>query len=85
MYAVGLGLKQNYARAYLLLDLACAANDPESCADLGNLYAQGHGVRQDAARALTTLIKACDLGSKLGCARLDDFAPDRERRDGVIR
>ncbi len=70
MWANGVGVPQDYARARTLYYTACTAAFTPGCLKLASLYSNGHGVPQDHARAAGFYEQACNYLDPRGCLRL---------------
>jgi TPR repeat protein len=62
MYANGLGVRQDYAEAWIWYRRAADQGDAEAQYSLGAMYAKGKGVPQDYAEAAIWYRKAADQG-----------------------
>jgi len=67
MYSNGLGVEQNYLKAYLLYKKACDMGNARGCYYLGNLYEK---VSRDFEKAVFYYQKACNMGNKKACQKL---------------
>ena len=67
MYANGIGVTRDLARALSLLQQACDGGEMRGCFGLGLLYSSGQGVTQDLARALSLFQQVCDDGLVEAC------------------
>ena len=63
LYGTGLGITQDYERAFGLFGQAAAQNDPEATLLLGSYYEEGRAVKKDYEHALRLYLKAGRLGS----------------------
>lgn len=67
MYALGKGMRQDYAQALHWLELAAKQGHASAQFNLGVMYAKGEGVRQDLSKAKDLFGRACDDGNQNGC------------------
>ncbi|KAG2220030.1 hypothetical protein INT45_012206 [Circinella minor] len=65
LYGTGLGITQDYERAFGLFGQAAAQNDPEATLLLGSYYEEGRAVKKDYEHALRLYLKAGRLGSSV--------------------
>jgi TPR repeat protein/tRNA A-37 threonylcarbamoyl transferase component Bud32 len=70
LYAAGVGVPQDDARAIALYQKACEGGEASACAGLGFMLKIGVGAARDDARAVTLFQKACTGGSPVGCGGL---------------
>lgn len=63
MYYFGLGVGQNYEKAFCWYSLAAEKSEVKALGNLGNLYLLGRGVEQDYAKAAEFHAKAAHLGN----------------------
>lgn len=69
------GIRQDYARAAELNELACRTL-PEGCTNLAAQYERGHGVPVNEERSAALLARACRGGYGLACGNLGNkFMP----------
>ncbi len=73
MYASGKIVKQDYERAFSLLEPACQAGEALACGWLGFMYTYGYGAMEDAERAKGYLTKGCDGGAHRACFHLGEI------------
>jgi hypothetical protein len=67
MYADGMGVAKDDAKAAALLRKACEGRLARGCLSLGNQCYRGVGLVQSTIEAVTLWEKACDLGEASGC------------------
>ena len=77
MYAGGVRVARDAARAWSYLAKACTGGDAFGCAELGRLYLDDDGFRRDVGRALQLTEAACDGGDGHGCAYVARLCSDR--------
>ena len=70
IYADGLGVPPNLAKALRYFSRGCDGNSPMGCVGLGILYDEARGVVEDHEKARMLYKKGCDAGLSRGCARL---------------
>ncbi|KAI7876672.1 HCP-like protein [Lichtheimia hyalospora FSU 10163] len=61
LYHAGIGVAQDYERAFALFSRAATQNDPAATLLLGNCYEHGHGTTQDHERALELYQRSAKL------------------------
>ena len=71
--ALGWGDDQSRIANYTI---ACDANIPKACTNLGFRYGKGRGVSADLGRARELAEKACKLGDSMGCSNLGLYLRD---------
>lgn len=62
-YSIGLGVREDFAKAVEFSRLAAAQNDKNGLCNLGYLYDRGWGVPQNDREALRLYTEAANLGS----------------------
>ncbi len=67
MYARGIGVAQDDAKAVSLFQQACDAGKLLGCSNLGVMYTRGRGVAQDDAKAVSLFRQACEMGLESAC------------------
>jgi TPR repeat protein len=67
MYADGLDVKKDSAKAAELYQRSCDDGHPQGCFNLGNSYEGGIGVTRDLVRAIKLFQHSCDEGIPVGC------------------
>jgi TPR repeat protein len=77
MYADGLGVAPDIARAWSFLRQACGGGDALGCAELARLELADDGLRHDAARAAALAETACEGGDGHGCLYLARLCANR--------
>ena len=77
LYADGLRVARDPARAWSFLTKACSGGDAFGCAELGRLYLNDEGFRRDVTRAADLTEAACEGGDGHGCAYLARLCADR--------
>ena len=73
LYAAGLGVEKDYAKAKQLHEDACNKGEPVGCFNLAVLYEKGLGVEQDYAKAEKEYKKFCNMGHDVGCKYLKEL------------
>lgn len=66
-YREGIGVRQDYAKAFEWYKKGAKQNDPFAQSYLGIMYEYGKGVRQNKSIAKEWYGKACDNGYQDGC------------------
>src|SRR5262249_26602002 len=74
LYANGLGVTQDYAKAREWFQKAADKGDESAMSNLASLYAEGFGVAQDYAKAREWLEKAADKGDESAKAKLEQLS-----------
>jgi TPR repeat protein len=82
LYAEGLGVAQDYAKAREWLEKAADKGDAAAMVKLGWLYAEGLGVVQDYAKTREWLEKAADKGEAEATGALDNLPINEAARAG---
>ena len=67
LYYIGIGVSQDFAKAFHWFKKAAAKGDPDAQYSLGELYEQGKGVAPDLDKALEWYQKACEAGDEEAC------------------
>ena len=73
MYALGLGVERNYAKAREWYEKAAANGEAKAQYSLGYMYEYGLGVEQDYAKARDWYQKAADNGHANAKKRLEEL------------
>lgn len=60
--------RQNFERAFELVEIACKGGDVFGCVMLGNMYEAGKGTKRSATDAKAAWQRACTLGYQPACA-----------------
>lgn len=77
LYANGLGVVADAARARPLLEKACGGGDAFGCAVLSHLYVDDEGPRLDVQRAAALAGAACAAGDGHGCYEVATLCAER--------
>jgi uncharacterized protein len=67
LYLDGLGVTQDYARAFELLTAAASHRAPRALLNLGRMHADGLGIALDVERASALYLDAAERGEFLAC------------------
>jgi hypothetical protein len=67
MYFEGLGVRQDYKKAFKWYQKAANQGNFDGQNNLGRMYFKGYGVRQNKAKAKEIFGKTCDGGNQAGC------------------
>ncbi len=72
LYEQGLGVGQDYQKAFEFYTRGCDGGFAISCSNLASLYKRGLGTHQDYAKSLDLNRRTCDDGDALSCAQLGE-------------
>jgi TPR repeat protein len=84
MYFYGVGLKQNYTKAFPLLNSAYEAGEEQAAFPLATLYERGLSVKKDTDKAKTLYKKAIDNGNVNAGFNLASLLIDNKESSGLI-
>lgn len=66
-YENGIGVQQDYDKAYFFYQKSCNYKIVNACYNLGVLHYHGYGRNKDTIKAKSFFLKSCKLGSSDGC------------------
>ena len=78
-YDEGLGVRQDFVKAFHYYNKACDFGEGNSCGSAGFKYHIGEGVKQDVNYAIKLYTRACELEGSGGCVLLGVIYRDAKK------